>query len=143
MVKSSLNKKLIRDVQGAKIQFLSIIIMLTLGVAVFIGLDSTWRSLEEYTATISADNNLSDIQIFSSIISEEDAHKVRLIDGVENAERRLNLQVNVANLPEAKLELNGMESGEISTFTVQKVQVRCRKVRRCWTSVLPRLIILP
>ncbi|MEK4328442.1 FtsX-like permease family protein [Paenibacillus sp. FSL R7-0312] len=120
MVKSSLNKKLIRDVQGAKIQFLSIIIMLTLGVAVFIGLDSTWRSLEEYTATISADNNLSDIQIFSSIISEEDVNKVRLIDGVENAERRLNLQVNVANLPEAKLELNGMESGEISTFTVQE-----------------------
>lgn len=120
MVKSSLKRKLVRDVQGAKIQFLSIIIMLTLGVAVFIGLDSTWRSLEEYTAAIGTENNLADIQVFAKNIEDEDIAKVRQLDEVESAERRLNLQVKIAELPEAKLELNGMESGEISTFTLRE-----------------------
>lgn len=118
MVKSSLNRKLIRDIQGARIQFLSIIVMLTLGVAVFIGLDSTWRSLEEYTAGIAADNHLADIQLFADSIEEEEVTKAKLMDGIEDAERRLSLQVEVAGLPGARLELNGIESGRISAFTV-------------------------
>lgn len=94
--------------------------MLTLGVAVYIGLDSTWRSLEEYTTAIAADNHLADIQIFADSINEEEAAGVRQMDGVKNTERRLSLQVDVASLPGAKLELNGMESGRISTFTVHE-----------------------
>lgn len=120
MVKSSLKRKGFRDIRGAAVQFLSIIIMLTLGVAVFIGLDSTWRSLEDYTSKISTDNNLADIQIFANSITDEDVRNVQALDGVQGVERRLSLQVTPADYPGAILELKGIESGKINTFSIHE-----------------------
>lgn len=120
MVKSSLKRKGFRDIRGAAAQFLSIIIMITLGVAVFIGLDSTWRSLEDYTSQISEDNNLANIQVFASSVTDEDVQKVKALEGVQGVERRLSLQVAPVDYPEARLELKGVEAGEINTFSIHE-----------------------
>ncbi|OBZ14645.1 hypothetical protein A8L34_12045 [Bacillus sp. FJAT-27264] len=120
MVKSSLKRKLLRDIRGTMPQFLSIIIMLTLGVAVYVGLDSTWRSLNDYTSQISSKNNLADIQVMANSITEEDVRTVAALDGVERAERRLRLQAIVTDHPEGILETVGLENNDLNTVTIHE-----------------------
>lgn len=63
MVSSALKKKFFRGIKGNFIQLISIILMLILGVAIYIGIDSTWRSLDEYKNSRYAEEDKADIEV--------------------------------------------------------------------------------
>ncbi|MBQ9064455.1 MAG: FtsX-like permease family protein [Blautia sp.] len=91
-----LGKKLVRTFLQYKAQFISMIIMVALGVGVFLGFNIEWYSLERNTSEIYEATGFSDYRIYSEKgFSSEDLEAVLAIDGVEDATRYLSLNTTV------------------------------------------------
>ena len=91
-----LGKKLRRTFWHYKAQFISMIIMIALGVGVFIGFNMEWYSLEKDVGFILEETGFADYRIISEQgFSAEDLQKVLGIDGVEDAARYLTVNTSV------------------------------------------------
>ena len=91
-------KKLFRTLWQYKAQFISMVIMVALGIGVFLGFNVEWYSLEVNTKEIYDATGFADFRIYSDKgFSAEDLEKVRAIDGVDDATRFLSLNVSVKN----------------------------------------------
>lgn len=99
MVDNMLLRKSLRDMKRSISQFISIFIMSMLAVIVITGLDTIWATLEKHSQDIYTTVSASDIWITVSNPSEQDMWKIRQVEGVKNAERRL--------LDSAKVDLEG------------------------------------
>ena len=111
-------KKLLRTVSKYKAQFISMIIMIALGMGVFVGFNIEWYSIERNTAKYMDDNNYADYRIYSSEgFSENDINNILSIDGVDDASRWFATDVGVTG-KEANISLNVIEKYGISTFEV-------------------------
>ena len=89
-------KKLFRTLWQYKAQFISMVIMVALGIGVFLGFNVEWYSLEVNTKEIYDATGFADFRIYSDKgFSAEDLEKVRAIDGVDDATRFLSLNVSV------------------------------------------------
>ncbi|MBQ6322503.1 MAG: ABC transporter permease, partial [Lachnospiraceae bacterium] len=91
-----LRKKLLRTFGVYKAQFLSMIIMIALGIGVFIGFNMEWFSLEKDTSFIFEQTGFADFRIYSEEgFSAQDLQKVRDISGVRDATRFLSVNASV------------------------------------------------
>ena len=89
-------KKLFRTLWQYKAQFISMVIMVALGIGVFLGFNVEWYSLEVNTSEIYNATGFADFRILSDKgFSAEDLEAVKSIDGVEDATRFLSLNVAV------------------------------------------------
>ena len=89
-------KKLFRTLWHYKAQFISMVIMIALGVGVFLGFNIEWYSLEVSTQEIFDKTGFADFRIYSDKgFSQEDLEKVLAIDGVEDATRYLSVNTAV------------------------------------------------
>ena len=89
-------KKLFRTLWHYKAQFISMVIMIALGVGVFLGFHIEWYSLDVSTREIYDATGFADYRILSDRgFSEEDLRKVLAIDGVEDATRYLSVNTAV------------------------------------------------
>ncbi len=87
-------KKLIRTIGRYKAQFISMIIMVALGVGIFLGFNIEWKTLEVNVAKAFEDTGFADYRIVNELgFSEEDLQKVASIDGVDAASRFLSVNV--------------------------------------------------
>ncbi len=79
-----------------KAQFISMIIMIALGVGVFVGFNMEWVSIEENMSSFFDRTGYADYRIISeSGFSEDDLKKVENIDGVSQAARYLSVAADV------------------------------------------------
>lgn len=91
-----LRKKMLRTIWRYKAQFISMIIMIALGVGVFLGFNMEWYSLERNTAEIYEATGFADYRIFSEKgFSEEDFDAVMAIEGIADATRYLSVNAAV------------------------------------------------
>ena len=77
-------KKLIRTIRQYKAQFISMIVMIAIGIGIFVGFNTEWYTIEKNTKSFFSDCKLSDYKIAdvaSSGFSEEDVEKIKAIDG--------------------------------------------------------------
>ncbi len=89
-------RKLIRTFGRYKAQFISMIIMISLGIGVFVGFNMEWYSLEKDTGYIFDQTGFADYRIYSEKgFTEEDLEAVKAIDGVEDATRFLTVNASV------------------------------------------------
>ena len=89
-------KKLLRTIGRYKAQFISMIIMIALGVAVFLGFNMEWVSLNKNTEKFLADSHFADYRIVSeSGFTTGDLEKVAAVDGVKEASRYLSVNAEV------------------------------------------------
>lgn len=70
-------------------QFASICIMAALSVSIVTGLDSMWKTIEDRSDEMYERTNLSDLWISIANPTEKDMWRIRNIEGVEKAEKRL------------------------------------------------------
>lgn len=113
-------KKLLRTVSKYKAQFISMIIMIALGMGVFIGFHIEWYSIEKNTNKYLESNNYADYRIYSSDgFSDSDINNILNIDGVDDATRWFSTDVGVTG-KEANISLNVVEKYGISTFELIK-----------------------
>lgn len=89
-------KKLLRTMGKYKAQFISMIIMITLGVGVFLGFNMEWYSIKENTDYIFEKSGFADFRLISEEgFKEEDLEKVKQIEGVEDATRYISVNTSV------------------------------------------------
>ena len=89
-------KKMFRTLWQYKAQFISMFIMVALGIGVFLGFHVEWYSLEVDTREIYDATGFADFRIYSDKgFSEKDLEAVKAISGVEDATRFLSLNVAV------------------------------------------------
>ena len=87
-MKSALNKDFIRDILKSKGRFLSIVTIVALGVAFFIGVKSSPIVMKTASDKYYDDNNLMDIRLLSSMgLTDDDVNEIKNIKGVEWEER--------------------------------------------------------
>ncbi len=89
-------KKLFRTLWKYKAQFISMVIMVALGVGVFLGFNMEWYTLEVNTGEVYDATGFADYRIFSENgFSRADLAAVKGIAGVDDATRFLSLDMGV------------------------------------------------
>lgn len=91
-----LARKLFRTLWHYKAQFISMVIMIALGIGVFLGFNIEWYSLEVNTREIFEATGFADFRIYSEKgFSEADLEKLLAIDGVSDGTRYLSVNTAV------------------------------------------------
>lgn len=89
-------RKLFRTAWKYKAQFISMIIMVTIGIGVFVGFNMEWYSLQKDTDNFFSQTNYADYRIMNEEgFFPEDIAAIKEIEGVERATRVLSVNVDV------------------------------------------------
>lgn len=83
-------KKLLRTAWSYKAQFISMILMMTLGIGIFLGFNMEWKTIEYDTSRFFEDTEYADYRLYSEAgFTKDDLEKIASIDGVNAATRYL------------------------------------------------------
>ncbi|PJI09449.1 MULTISPECIES: ABC transporter permease [Clostridium] len=80
--------KLLRDIRQSKGQFIAIILVLAVGAFFSTGLSTVSKSLRDYTNNYFKTNNLSDLNVYYSQISQDKINTLKKIKGINRIEGR-------------------------------------------------------
>lgn len=113
-----LTRKLLRTAWKYRAQFISMIIMVTLGVGVFLGFNIEWKSIEADTNDFFEATRYADYRVYSeTFFSEEDLEAILAIPGVDAASRVLSVNVDLAGEKKA-LNLTVSENDTVTAMVV-------------------------
>ncbi|MBQ6727848.1 MAG: FtsX-like permease family protein [Clostridia bacterium] len=91
-----LNKKLLRTLLKYKAQFISMIIMIAIGIGVFVGFNMEWYTLQKNADAFLSETGFADYRIVSEAgFSEGDLNAVLSINGVQAGTRYLSVNTSV------------------------------------------------
>ena len=111
-------RKLFRTARAYRPQFISMIIMVALGVGVFLGFNMEWYSIEWNTGSFFEETRLADYRLYSETgFSRADLEALLAQDGVDAATRMLSVNVGIQDT-EQTLSLNVCEDYTVSTMLV-------------------------
>lgn len=88
--------KLLRDMWRSRMQFIAIILLCALGTWVFSGLDAAWRMLDVSINKYFTEQRLADMWIGIPNADRGAMDTVRRIEGVKDAQARVNLELTAA-----------------------------------------------
>ena len=115
-----LNRKLFRTAWNYKSQFISMVIMIAIGVGIFLGFNMEWKSLEHNAFTFLEDTNYADFRIYSETgFTEKDIEAIQNIDGVDAATRYFNVNVRIKDTKKS-LSVNVSENYTVSTMLIME-----------------------
>ena len=112
-------RKLLRTAWSYKAQFISMIIMMTLGIGIFLGFNMEWKTIEADVGNFFDDTKYADYRLYSETgftASELDA--IVSIDGVDAATRYLSVNLELKGESKKSLALDVSENYTVSTFTL-------------------------
>lgn len=111
-------KKLFRTAWKYRAQFISMIIMVALGIGIFLGFNIEWKSIEFSTGIFFENTDYADFRIYSDTsFSSEDNEAVLGIDGVDAASRVFSVNVDIVGEKKA-LNLTVSESYTVTTMDI-------------------------
>ena len=114
---NKLTKKLFRDIRKNKMQFITIFLMVFLGVFVYAGIHAYMDGMQKSSDDYYEKYNLQDIWVSGTNFSNEDLDKIKSISNVKDAERKLTLNT-LWKEKEIDLQTNFIESNNISKFYI-------------------------
>ena len=113
-----LRRKLWRTAKVYKVQFISMILLIALGISVFVGFNAEWVTIGEDTASFFRECGFADYRIIDEDgISSADVDKVRDIEGVTGVSRFLSVNADVQDTDD-QLALTVTESAHTSGFVL-------------------------
>lgn len=113
-----LKRKLWRTAKVYKVQFISMILLIALGIGVFVGFNAEWVTIGEDTGAFFKDCGFADYRIIDEDgISSADVDKIRDIDGVSGVSRFLSVNADVRDSGD-QLALTVTESEHTSGFVL-------------------------
>ncbi len=128
-------KKLLRTAALYKAQFISMLIMITLGVGVFLGFNMEWRTIEVDTAQFFSDTKYADYRLYSQDgFTREEQEAVAAIDGVDAATRYLSVNLDVEGETNKALAVDVSEDYKVSTFVLMQGQAYDPEGEGIWLS---------
>ena len=113
-------RKLFRTAWQYKAQFISMILMVAIGVGVFLGFNIEWKSIEEDTGAFFDETRYADFRLYSQSalgFTPKDIKAVRQIPGVDAASRFLTVNVGLKDTKKA-VALNVCEDYDVSTMLI-------------------------
>lgn len=113
-----LKKKLLRDLNKNKSQFITIFLMVFLGVFVFSGIHAYMDGMKDSGNDYYEKNNLQDLWIVGKNFTEEDLKTVKEIDNIKDAERILTINTALQDFKDVTIEANFIESNNISKMAI-------------------------
>ncbi|MBQ8821279.1 MAG: ABC transporter permease [Lachnospiraceae bacterium] len=127
-------RKLYRTAWRYKSQFLSMIIMISIGVGIFLGFNMEWKSLEIDAMNFLEDTKYADFRLYEEGgFSKEDVRAIQDISGVEAATRYLSVNVAVKDAKKS-VALNVSENYTVSTMLVMEGEAYDEDVDGIWLS---------
>ena len=112
-------RKLFRTAWSYKTQFISMILMITLGMGMFLGFNMEWKTIEADTGSFFEQTNYADYRLYSEKgFSVDDADKISGISGVDAATRFLSVNLDIKGEKNKSLALDVSENFKVSTFIV-------------------------
>ncbi len=98
-------------------QFISMIIMITLGVGIFVGFNMEWYSIEVNTSSFFEKTGYADYRIvFEKGCSEDELKKIQGLDGVDRAARYVSIAADVKERKDDAVSLSVTTDGKVSGF---------------------------
>ena len=116
-----LNKKLFRTMKQYKAQFISMIIMIALGIGIFVGFNMEWYTVEKDTDYFYRLTGFADYRVVNdnyAAFTSQDEEKIKSIDGVDETSRYISINVNVKNVDGKSLALTVSKNPKVSFFTL-------------------------
>ncbi len=111
--------KLLRTAWSYKAQFISMIIMMTLGIGIFLGFNMEWKTIEYDVGNFFNDTKYADYRLYSETgFTKDDLEKIASIDGVDAATRYLSVNLEIKGDSKKSLALDVSENYTVSTFTL-------------------------
>lgn len=114
-----LKKKMIRDVLKNKSQFITILLMVMVGVMVYAGIEAYMDGMTDTANRFYTKNNLPDVNVIGTSFTKDDLSNIKNIDNVVDAERKLTLTMNDAKDNDKSYLVNVIEENNISKFYVK------------------------
>ena len=114
-----LTRKLFRTAWGYKAQFISMILMITLGIGMFLGFNMEWKTIEVDTGKFFEQTKYADYRLYSEKgFTKEDLDKISAMEGVDAATRYLSVNLDIKGEKNKSLALDVSENDSVSTFVV-------------------------
>lgn len=113
-----LRKKMWRDILQNKSQFITIFLMILIGIMAYTGIEAYMDGMTETANRFYSENNLQDLNVLGTSFTKDDLEKIKNIDNVNNAERKLVINANNPDDTDKGYLLNFIESNEISKFYI-------------------------
>ena len=112
-------RKLLRTAWSYKAQFVSMIIMMTLGIGIFLGFNMEWKTIEYDVGKFFEETKYADYRLYSENgFTKDDLEKIASIDGVDAATRYLSVNLEIKGESKKALALDVSENYTVSTFTL-------------------------
>ena len=112
-------RKLLRTAWSYKAQFISMVIMMTLGIGIFLGFNMEWRTIEYDISRFFEDTNYADYRLYSETgFTREELDKIAAIDGVDAATRFLSVNLEIKGDSKKALALDVSENYSVSSFVL-------------------------
>lgn len=108
-------RKMFRDIKGNMVQFVSIFLMTFLGIFIFTGMNAVGEGMNQSSQRFYEKTNLADAFIYGINFTEDDLMRLKAASGVDNAEGRLQLNAALEKDAKKTLQLNVVESNQISS----------------------------
>ena len=112
-------RKLLRTAWSYKAQFISMMIMMTLGIGIFLGFNMEWKTIEYDVGNFFEDTKYADYRLYSETgFTKEELDKIASIDGVDAATRYLSVNLELKGESKKSLAVDVSENYTVSTFTL-------------------------
>ena len=108
-----LNRKMFRDIKKNLSQFITIFLMVTIGIMVYTTMLSYSGAMQKSGDKYYKENNLFDLQAFGENFTKDDLINIKKINNVKDAERKLTVK---GTSKDNTLEINFIESNNITKF---------------------------
>ena len=112
----TLNKKMLRDIKRNMSQFITIFLMIMIGIMAYSGIESYMDGMTETADKFYSENNLQDLNLIGENFTKTDLENIKNINNVKDAERKLSITGTTDN--DKTLLLNFIESNNISKFYI-------------------------
>ena len=114
-------RKLWRTLGLYKAQFISMIIMIALGIGVFIGFNMEWVSIDKNTQSFFEDTGLADYRIMSEKgFSKNDSEAIKNIKGITDVTRYFSANADVKEKKGDSVALTVTENEKVSGMRIMK-----------------------
>lgn len=110
-----LNRKMFRDIKNNLSQFITIFLMIMIGIMCYAGIESYMDGMTKTADKFYSENNLQDLNVMG-YLNHDDLEEIKKIDNVQDAELKLSVSAITDN--NKTLLLNFIESNNISKFYV-------------------------
>ena len=126
-----LRRKMIRDVRQNLSQFITIFLMVFIGIMAYSGIESYMEGMKQTANNFYTENNLQDLNVMGEF-SKENVDKIKQINNVKNAEGKLNVSAVLDDNNDVTLSMNFIESNEISKFYIMEGKTFDANTKGIW-----------